>query len=320
MRVPDQVTAPTGRLEHASLLYRTAGEFLTGTADFVRRGLTAGEPVLVAVPAANAELLRTALAGAAGVRLVDMTEAGRNPARIIPLLRRFTDSHADRAGRFVGEPVWVGQSPAEVEECTRHEALLNEAFARTPVSILCPYDAAHLDPATLADASRTHPVIVEGGRRRTNPGYAQPALIYARPDPPLAGPPAGTPVVSFARDDLTRLRRSVHRAARAAGLPFDRADDLVLAVNEVATNSITHAGSGGTLRTWLNADELICEVRDGGRIVDPLVGRRAPSRRAEDGRGLWMVNQLCDLVEIRSDERGTTVRLHARRIGQQPGG
>lgn len=131
MRVPEQVTASTGRLDHASLLYPHRGRVPDRHRRLRPVWPDRREPVLVAVPAANAELLRTALAGAAGVRFVDMTEAGRNPARIILLLRRFTDSHADRAVRFVGEPVWVDRSPAEVEECTRHEALLNEAFART---------------------------------------------------------------------------------------------------------------------------------------------------------------------------------------------
>jgi hypothetical protein len=29
------------------------------------------------------------------------------------------------------------------------------------------------------------------------------------------------------------------------------------------------------------------------------------------GFGLWMVNQLCDLVEVRTGEAGSTVRAHA---------
>jgi anti-sigma regulatory factor (Ser/Thr protein kinase) len=34
-----------------------------------------------------------------------------------------------------------------------------------------------------------------------------------------------------------------------------------------------------------------------------------PPLSDEGGRGLWLANQLCDLVQIRSGENGTVVRL-----------
>jgi hypothetical protein len=46
-------------------------------------------------------------------------------------------------------------------------------------------------------------------------------------------------------------------------------------------------------------------------ITDPLVGRGLLSDVTEHGRGIWMANQLCDLVQIRSSSFGTTVRLFA---------
>ena len=55
---------------------------------------------------------------------------------------------------------------------------------------------------------------------------------------------------------------------------------------------------------------LVVEVRDAGRIADPLVGRQLPSWDAVGGRGLWLANQLCDLVQIRSSDTGTVVRIH----------
>jgi hypothetical protein len=53
--------------------------------------------------------------------------------------------------------------------------------------------------------------------------------------------------------------------------------------------------------------ELSCTSR-----LDPAVGRRRPSPDALAGRGLWLVNQLCDLVELRSVQGGAAVRLHVR--------
>ena len=99
--------------------------------------------------------------------------------------------------------------------------------------------------------------------------------------------------------------------AAAVGLRPDRTGDLVAAVAEVATNSIRHGGGGGTLRIWRHEDALICEVTDPGHITDPLVGRRTPSPATETGRGLWLANQLCDLIQVRSSPVGTTIRLHS---------
>ena len=73
-----------------------------------------------------------------------------------------------------------------------------------------------------------------------------------------------------------------------------------------------HGGGGGTLRAWQEPDALICEVRDRGRLEDPLVGRRRPSGAQVGGYGLWLANQVCDLVQLRSHEHGSTVRVHMR--------
>jgi hypothetical protein len=60
---------------------------------------------------------------------------------------------------------------------------------------------------------------------------------------------------------------------------------------------------------WRTADEIVCEIRDGGIIADPLAGRRQPALGALAGHGLWLVHQVCDHVEIASGADGTTVRM-----------
>ncbi|HEY1450507.1 MAG TPA: ATP-binding protein, partial [Solirubrobacteraceae bacterium] len=89
-------------------------------------------------------------------------------------------------------------------------------------------------------------------------------------------------------------------------------EDFVLAVNELATNSVQHGGGGGMLRVWQEPGALVCDVRDRGFIEDPLAGRRRPPIDQYGGRGLWLVNRLCDLVQIRSSPSGTVVRVHMR--------
>jgi anti-sigma regulatory factor (Ser/Thr protein kinase) len=85
-------------------------------------------------------------------------------------------------------------------------------------------------------------------------------------------------------------------------------------VSEIAGNSIVHGGGHGTVAVWTEDTSFVCEIHDAGHIVDPLAGRHRPAPDQDGGRGLWMANQLCDLVQIRSTKAtGTTVRLRLAR-------
>ena len=86
----------------------------------------------------------------------------------------------------------------------------------------------------------------------------------------------------------------------------------MLAVHEIATNSVRHGGGVGMLRLWRTGDELVCEIQDAGYIRDTLTMRRHPGRLASASRGLWITEQICDLVEIFSSPRGSQVRMHKR--------
>jgi anti-sigma regulatory factor (Ser/Thr protein kinase) len=112
--------------------------------------------------------------------------------------------------------------------------------------------------------------------------------------------------------DLREMRSLVADRVRAAGLPPGRTVDLVLAVSEVAANTLRHTPAGGTVRIWRTAREVICQVDDAGYITDPLAGRRAPDPDRNGGYGLWLVNKSCDLTEMRTSQEGTTTRLHMR--------
>jgi anti-sigma regulatory factor (Ser/Thr protein kinase) len=114
------------------------------------------------------------------------------------------------------------------------------------------------------------------------------------------------------KDELRTVRAHAADRARAAGLSPDRAADLVLAVSEVAANTLGHTSGSGLLRTWMTRDEIICEISDSGHVTDPLAGRQRPPG-GTGGQGLWVVNQVCDLVELRSGQDGTTVRMHMYR-------
>jgi len=300
-----------GTFAHDALFYQGRDEYAREVCSFVRQGVSAGEPVLVAVPGRRLDLVRGAL-GEAGqaVSFADMAVLGRNPARIIPAIRRFTDSRRPHRTRFVGEPVWAGRSPAETAEATRHEALINTALAAVPAAILCPYDASGLTAAVLEDARRTHPRVVEDGARRVSDDYSGTVVAQAIGGQPLPSPPPEAQVTAFAEEDLPALREQVERRALQAGLSGSRAQDLMIAVSEIAANTMVHATGAGILRIWRDGPALVCQIRDEGQITDPLAGRHPDPPPADSGHGLRIAHELCDLVELRSGPWGTVVRLH----------
>ncbi len=301
---------------HVGFFYRTEDEYAVAVGGFLRDGLAAGDPAFAAIPPARIGLVRDALgADAPLVQFADMTEMGRNPAWIIPRVLAFTGQHAGRRVRYVGEPIWAARSDAELREATRHEALINLAFAGADADILCPYDTAGLAPAILTDAMRTHPLLLSDGGHGTSPMYAVPSRIPSSCSVPLPAPPHDAMFHTY-RTDLSEVRALVLKHARDAGLTDARANDLVLAVSEVAANTLRHTQSQGTLTIWHDTDEIVCEIHDEGTITDPLAGRRRPAPDALGGHGLWIVHQVCDLVELRSDQSGTTIRMH---MAIQPG-
>jgi anti-sigma regulatory factor (Ser/Thr protein kinase) len=301
---------------HQAFLYHGTSEYVNGVAGFVNAGLVLGEPAMVAVPRPQLDLLRATLRPAdKSVHFADMAELGRNPGRIIPAVEEFLREQGWRPARFVGEPIWAGRNPEEVAEATRHQALINLALSGFAVSVLCPYDADALPSLAIADAWRTHTEVVAGGVPAPSSQYS--ASVHDGRLWPLALPPNQMIMPETYFDDLSVVRARINWEGTAAGLSPDRVDDLVLAVNEVATNSIEHAGGHGIMSLWSDTYyAVVCEVSDSGFITDPLAGLHAPGPDLE-ARGLWLVNQLCDLLEIRSGGDGTRVRLHFNRCQGQ---
>jgi anti-sigma regulatory factor (Ser/Thr protein kinase) len=298
-----------GPLTHMAVLYGDADDYAATVGGFVRDGLAAGDPVMVAVPAPQALLLRDVLDHRLdAITFVDMAALGRNPARIMPAVQTFADAHSGQLVRYVGEPVWTSRTPAERAEAIRHEALLNLAFARRPLCVLCPYGLAGIDPGVLAGVRRTHPVLMRAQGTEPSPDFADGDWPGADEDL-LPPPPAGLAVLTY-RDEPAAARAFVRARASAAGLREPALTDLVIAVGELAANTLRHTSGSGTVAVWATAAEVICEVRDTGYIRDALAGRRFPVADAGQGHGLWVVHQVCDLVEMRTGNSGTTFRLH----------
>jgi anti-sigma regulatory factor (Ser/Thr protein kinase) len=310
-----QTTTAGATFVHEGLFYRDVEDYLAGTVPFVEAALAQRRPALVAVPGPRLAAIRDTLGDIADqVRFADMTRAGRNPGRIIPwVLHAFIAEHAGQRPAIIGEPIWPGRSEAEYPACVQHEALINAAFAGRAATILCPYDTAGLDERALLDAHATHPVLVERGRRWTSGAYAPHAVVeaYNRPLPVPDGP---VTVRGFTDpSELAPLRELAADEGERAGLAPDRVAELRVVVTELTTNSLRHGRGGGTVRLWTDAGHLVCEVHNPGRLADPLAGRLPPEPVALGGRGLLIVNHLCDLVRVHTDRDSSTVRLYLRR-------
>lgn len=297
------------RCRHVALFYRGQDQYVAAAVDFVRAALDRSEPVFVAVPGARLDLLRSALAPDAGrVAFADMCGIGRNPARIIPQVRALIDPHPGEAVCYLGEPAWPSRTDRELREAARHEALINLAFADVPLTMLCLYDLRGLPAEALRDAERTHPLLTRQGRTAPSAGYLGPDGVPPRCEQPLTRPPPWARRHHFSTD-LHSVRDLVASYAARAGMTSERAPELVLAVSEVAANTLRHTTAGGTVQVWRTGEEVVCQIDDNGRIADPLAGRVRPAGDQLGGHGLWLVNQVCDLVEVRTGEAGTTVRL-----------
>ncbi|WP_327010819.1 sensor histidine kinase [Dactylosporangium sp. NBC_01737] len=311
-------STPGGRPDepfvHEALLYHDHATYLDGTMNFIYEGVALGEPVAVAAPPANVRLIRERLgAFAEVVTFHDMTEAGRNPGRIIPwVLSRFMDAHPGRRVRIIGEPIWKGRSEDEYPACVQHEAMINVAFTGREAAILCPYDTSLLEPHMVKDSYATHPIVVDANGKAASDGY-DPYGVTDVYNVPLSEPPFGATTLRFEVGDLVKVRRTVVELGLDADLPPDRISDLQSAVNELATNSIMHAGGSGTLRTWRDDARVVCEVRDFGSLTDVMAGRLRPADGSGDGRGLVMVHFLADLVQRHTSQTGTTTRVHVLR-------
>jgi anti-sigma regulatory factor (Ser/Thr protein kinase) len=308
-----------GAFSHQALLYAGDDELATGAARFVATAFEAGEQVVLAVRAEREGLLREVLADdARSVMFCDIEVLARNPARLIPAWLRLLDQHADgaRGLAMLAESVWPGRSDEELSECARYEALLNVAFGRGRAwRLLCPYDVDALDDEIVELARSTHPLLCLDGRTEASRAFA--GADAARPlEGKLSEPPAGARALTFTITSLHEVREFVSEAAHAARLSSQRTENLRLAVNELASNSVCHGGGAGTLRTWRDEEALVCQVSDHGRIRERMVGRLRPDPDQTSGRGLWLVNHLCDLVQIRSGDHGSVVRAYMRLAGE----
>ncbi|MDN5747954.1 MAG: sensor histidine kinase [Pseudonocardia sp.] len=305
---------------HQALVYSSDQELVDAAVPFLRAGAAVAASVLVVLAPHKRDLVVAALNadpgyapfGTAQVRWVDPVGWYTFPAHSLRRAAEFAAGHTP--AWMLGEVVWAGRSAAEVREWARYEALINVALPDTPV--FCVYDTRTLDPAVLVTAAHTHPVLRHGrGAPVLSDAFLDPVRLIARYDADALPVPSGpTRSIDFGgAPDLSAIRRFAARRADDAGIDGSRGADLVVAVNEAATNAIEHGDGRGTVRSWTDGDRLVVEVTTlGGPEIDAFAGHLPPDPRGRRGRGMWMIRQLTDLVEIRPEHPGNSVRMHMR--------
>lgn len=143
---------------------------------------------------------------------------------------------------------------------------------------------------------------------RSAPGASAPESTV------LSGSPADAPQLldrRFGRNEIAVVRHEVSGRLAAAGLTGDRLQGFVLAVNEVITNVVLHAGGQGRAVLWLAGGSAWCTVTDSGPGIPAHYLRPAevPDSFEVGGRGIWLAHQLCDEVTVATGPIGTTIGL-----------
>lgn len=298
---------------HEVLCDDTDAGFAPALAVVIREALEAGSSIVVAASGPHTEAIRDHLGTSAdAVTTVDLDGRGANPGRHIDLWSALLDAELASGRTLLGvsAPMCRERHPAELDECIVHEHLANLAFAgNARFRLVCACEARATPPDLVDAFVAAHPLLHTPAGAQANPDHRP-----VGPTDLLSGhlSPAGRPVAALdiAAGTLPALRQRVRAVAVEAGMgPSERVDDLVLAASEIAANSVLHGGGEGHMVLWVEDRSVWCQVDDGGHITDPLIGRRRARDEAQGGRGIWIAHQVCDLVQVRSDVTGTTVRM-----------
>ena len=284
----------------------------------VRRALGETDEVFVALSAPAADALRAELGPRAGaLHWGDPAAFDQRLGFAYEAFRRFL-AGAHAAGRRVAvfaEPGITGLDDGRAAACLAYESAGNVAYAPYGCPVTCLWDARRHPAAVIDDARRVHPHHLTGGGPVPSPGYLSPGHYLGRLGrlaTPISRPAEADWTASLdTPDDLPALREEVRDWAREQGFASAAAADVTLAVNEIATNGLTHGRPPVAVLAWHDGDLLIAQVEDRGGIpLPPSGGYRAPDEGQDRTRGLWLARQLADVMRSHTADGQTTVRLY----------
>lgn len=304
---------PQGYL-HEALFFTSRRSLAEEVVPFLREGLVSGDEAVLVCDGENNRALFEALGEHERVTCLPRPQVYGEAVTAVAYFRDFMRSRARDGGRrvrLVGQ-VDFGRDARAWDEWRRFEALCNHALAPYPLWSVCAYDAGALPDALVATGELTHPYLRKAGASVRNSLYVDPTELLTLPATDLDPMPEIEPAMSLNQVwDLHLLQHQLRRLLREDGVDADLADDLVVAVNEVATNGVRHGHAPVSVRVWLSPERVACTVTDQGPgFTEPVT---EPEPLPYGRFGLWLARQLCDeLVTMRTPE-GFTVRLVVRR-------
>ncbi|MFG1605461.1 ATP-binding protein [Actinoplanes sp. NPDC049265] len=115
----------------------------------------------------------------------------------------------------------------------------------------------------------------------------------------------------FGPDDITVIRHGVHGRLVDAGFTGDRLQAFVLAINEIITNVVLHAGGRGRIVVSRSGQSIWCTITDSGPGIPARFQHppEVPDTFDVSGRGIWLAHRLCDEVSMATGPIGTTIGL-----------
>jgi anti-sigma regulatory factor (Ser/Thr protein kinase) len=291
----------------------------------VRRATTEADLVFLTVSAGTARLLRDELGPAADtLGWGDTAAVYQRLGFAYEAFRRYLAA-AHAAGRRVhvfAEPDLVeppGGQPAGPPAVDRaaaylaYEAICNETYAGYGCEVTCLWDARR-HPAPMIDSVRAlHSHRLGPGGREPSPGYASPRDFLAGCNQrPLPLPVEADLAASLGGvEGLPGLRAQLRGLARDRGYAASAVADVTVAVNEIATNGLSHGRPPVEVRAWQHGDTLVVQVDDSGGTPLPAAGGyEPPDEHQERTRGLWLARQLADVMQTHTDRGTTSVRLY----------
>jgi len=310
--------APTGEFAHVAALYASDEQLRGLLLPYLDEGLRRHENILVVISDDARRVLYDALGEAA-----DRVQWGSSGVSNHRLGQMFEGYVAQQ--HQAGVPTWVigefdsdgvpHSGPDRVSQYLRYESIANEVYARYGYPVVCLWDQRRYPAELLAHVRAVHPQLLDTCGPITNAEYR---IDYLTPDRSASVDPELV-VHLDCTDDLGGLRRRLRRWSAGCGLADQDIDDIVIAVDEIATNALEHGQPPACVRGWTSPDALFVQVEDQGRISIPATtGDHRPSTDARRGRGIWMARHLAEVLTTHSGFAGTTVAMRfARPLGSR---
>jgi anti-sigma regulatory factor (Ser/Thr protein kinase) len=116
--------------------------------------------------------------------------------------------------------------------------------------------------------------------------------------------------------ELAHVRRFVRQVASDADAPAEICEDLVQAVDEAATNVITHGYEGSTgwieVGAGVEGDNIVIELQDGAPAFDPTTRPEPdlsipPMARTPGGMGVHLIREATDEMTHRPRPGGGNI-------------